>query len=143
ICVGSVNEKLDISIFSNIPINFNNVIYARGEFDHSITPLNYCRNHHSFEFYFSRTNRNDGSWGTVLNDLLNEIRNCPKTRRPIKGTSFATPLVSRRLAKIWMDHPHLSSKEVILEVLSLGENVRTVDGKEVKVLSFEAPSWLD
>jgi len=59
ICVGSVNEKLEISTFSNTPINFKNVIYARGEFNNSITPSNYCRDHHSLEFYFRRTNRND------------------------------------------------------------------------------------
>jgi len=78
-----------------------------------------------------------------LNDLLKELKKCPKKSRPIKGTSFATPLVSRKIAKIWMDSPHLSPEEVISEVLSLGEIVRTNEGKEVKVLPFEVPSWLD
>jgi subtilisin family serine protease len=146
ICAGSINKDLNISTFSNVPINYRNVIYARGEDIDSIIPTKYCSllsSNSLFESTLLQKNDND-LMEELFNHALGSIKKeCQSKLEAATGTSFAAPLVSRESAKIWMDRPHYTPDQVISELLSRGESIRTNLDQDIKVLPFEMPSWLE
>ena len=145
ICTGSVNKDNEVSNFSNVVKNHRNIIYARGEDLDSIVPSKYCRVTSSNSvFEMALTAEPSRFWEDLLDNILSNLkRDCERKSEPVAGTSFSAPIVSRESAKIWMDNPHFTPEQVITELFFRSETVRTNTNKEISVLPFEIPRWLD
>ncbi len=144
ICVGSIDQSTNISKFSNTTKNYKNTVYALGEDIEAIVPSKYCSelaNSSVFDSLLLARNKNQFSMDLFSFNLTRIAESCESSIKRTSGTSFATPLVSRKVAQIWIDQPHLTSVEVVEELLFQSTQHNSIKHGEINIFQFEKASW--
>lgn len=146
VCVASLNDKFEISDFTNIPLQDTPVFFALGEKVVSTMPVQLCMARYSLDQIgrelsdtWTEEDRN-----RYIKRAAEEIEeDCVQKRTdyaPLTGTSMATPLVVKIAAEVLLENPEYSVKELIEGMTSKAEHTH-MGPLPIKKIRIKKPSW--
>lgn len=139
LCVGALKADGKLSSFTNIPLKRDvNIIYASGVDIYSSYPQKMC------------TEEGKKAFDETDIDKFSEIfmKECTEGARPkmvkMSGTSMASPIVARMVAKVMLANPEVNGKEAIDLLM---KKTDTADSEDLRIslnkLKVKAPSWYE
>lgn len=137
VCVGALNSKGQLASFSNVVLSEGVFVATLGVEVKSLFPSSMCDSSSLGNF----DNTYDSS--SSLTSLLASIQKDCKTKSHIKsasGTSMASPIIARKVAKLMIDSPQLSGVEII-KLLVDSSQKRQLGPLTLNVIPFERPTW--
>lgn len=159
LCVGATTKEGRKTTFTNVPLNNVDLVFAPGFELKSLSPADRC----PFLVKFMDEILNEGTNGNLCKMdkitkkwvsnasaiegrkemIMTLYKTCSKKENMyslMSGTSMATPVVSRIAAKILIDRPELSTKELVSMIKEKG---RPTESNVFKtwVLNMDRPSW--
>lgn len=137
ICVGALDANGNLASFSNIVLSEGVFVATLGVDVNSITPSLMCNsaNINSFQ----SESRSLESMNYFITQLLNDCKP-NKTLRKASGTSMASPIVARTVAKLMIEYPNLDADQIIKIVVERSEK-KQLGPLLLNVVKFEKPSW--
>ncbi len=146
LCVASLNDQMDISTFTNIPLNDTALIFALGENVISTVPTAFCPAVVGKEIIeIGNEERGDAqSRSYKLNKLVIKLDNeCIKKDTSLQkksGTSMASPLIAHVLAEIWLKNKNLEASDILKKLFE--QSTPSSIGKfPIQKFSIKKPSW--
>lgn len=136
ICVGALDEKSQLASFSNVVMTDGLYIAAPGKGILSLHPTLMCKS----EFLMSLMSEHFPIIGPALMPLLK--KDCEKNQNlgVLSGTSMASPIVARVVAKILIQNPNLSGAEALHQLFEKAEPMK-FGRVQLDRLRVERPSW--
>lgn len=137
ICVGALNSKNDLAGFSNIVLSDAAFVVTQGVDIKSLTPSGICQ--------YTNLSLLKARAVSVIEgfQLLKELgQECSKDSsiKTASGTSMASPIVARYVARVILENPHLSGEDVVRMVLEKSQK-RQVGPLVLNIINFDRPSW--
>jgi subtilisin family serine protease len=140
LCVGALGTDGEVASFSNIVLPDYPFIMAPGEDILSLFPSQFCPVPGFFIQGLGQLSAVGASQKTFFFKSLAEYCKDSGQLYSSSGTSMASPIVARVVAKAMLANPQLSGAEAIQKVLS--DSVGGTIGRlNVKKLRIEKPSW--
>lgn len=159
LCVGATTKEGRKTTFTNVPLNNVELVFAPGFELKSLSPAdrcpflvkfmdgilnegsngNLCKLEKATQKWVSNNSAIDGRREMIMT-LYNTCSDKENQYSLMSGTSMATPVIARIAAKILIDRPELSTKELVSLVKERGT---PTDSQTFKtwVLKMDRPSW--
>ncbi len=137
VCVGALNTKGNLAAFSNIVLSDGVFVATLGVDIKSLSPSEMCDS--------ANVGNLDGDYFSAndLNSLLTLVQKDCKTPQGIRtasGTSMASPIVARSVAKLMMKYPQANAVEII-KILVDSSQKKQLGPMTLNIIPFEKPSW--
>lgn len=136
LCVGALDTKSNLAEFSNISLAESPFIAAPGVEILSTSPSKLCPTKAFKDFDRAQEGRD-------LARLLDEVADdCLEYKgfQVASGTSMASPIVARMIAKIFAAQPQLSATEALQKLFAASDTTK-IGPLTLKRLHVERPSW--
>jgi subtilisin family serine protease len=142
LCVGALDKNGNLASFSNLVLSSSAFVAVEGVEINSLNPTMMCESsfllnlkYDSKSYPFNDARSLAYAIESFKTDCLNK-----KPMRAASGTSMASPIVARMIAKILLENPNLSAEQAIDKIISGAEKVQ-LGPLLLNRLKFEKPSW--
>lgn len=145
LCVGAADLDGGLASFSNLVLMDTPYIVAPGEKILSLYPSLMCSDGTGISaLSFLKSKETGFPWSSPedTQKAFQKLEMCAQSTgmTVLSGTSMASPITARLLAKLLIKNPSLSGSQAIQELLKSGEEV-TMGPLKFKKLWVEKPSW--
>ncbi|MBL7545913.1 MAG: S8 family serine peptidase [Bdellovibrionaceae bacterium] len=135
VCVGALNAAGNLADFSNLVLSQATFVAANGVEIESARPTDMCESNALSYFKNEKTFSDESIARRLLSDCIGK-----KPMRTSSGTSMASPIVARVVAKLILENQNLSAQEIIKILVSKSEKIQ-LGPLLLNKIPFETPSW--
>ncbi len=137
VCVGALDEHQNLASFSNLVLSEGTFVVTLGVEVNSLFPSKMCQTSDLYQLETS------GLSLAEISKMKNTFHHdCLKNniKKKISGTSMASPIVARLVAKLMIQFPELNSQEIIQKLLYHSRK-KQLGPLQLNILPFQKPSW--
>ncbi|PIS11911.1 MAG: hypothetical protein COT73_01430 [Bdellovibrio sp. CG10_big_fil_rev_8_21_14_0_10_47_8] len=142
LCVGALDKEGGLAYFSNVVLPDYPFLVAPGESIVSLFPTQFCNINGFFMggFTMDGIQSDSARQASFFRGISKICTDKTNGFYSSSGTSMATPITARMVAKVLLDNPSLSGSEAIQKVLGDAADLK-VGRMLIKKLMVEKPSW--
>lgn len=139
ICVGATEENGNLASFSNLLLTEGAFILGYGVNVVSTMPESMCASKAIVALKDTQDNiKSDQQKQTLVKQMIEDCKDL--ALKPLSGTSMATPIIARQIAKVLIESPKLNGAQAIQTLLAQSEQYK-LGPATFPTLKVEKPSW--
>lgn len=142
VCVGALDKDGNLAYFSNLVLSQSTFVATKGVDIESTGPIHMCES----SFYSQLKNEKNSypfNNPRMLDYAINGFRSDCSGKSAIRkstGTSMASPIIARAVAKLIIDNPELSAQQIIKMLVDRSDKIQ-LGPLLLNKVRYQKPSW--